>query len=76
MSAPDRGRILTECAWIATADAWAIEQKVYDGVTLTDEERSEVDRLRVLGNRLSYAARVEGHTAQGLDDLYGKEIAQ
>lgn len=72
------GKILAECAWIAANDAdhiarygelrpsWARQEEK----PMTPEVRVEVERLRVLGQRMAYAARREGVVEQGVVALF------
>jgi len=75
------GKLLAECAWVAANDADHIarygELRASSGWTGHQEEkpmtpavRAEVERLRVLGWRMAYAARREGVTEQGIVALF------
>jgi hypothetical protein len=78
------GKLLAQLAWVALRDADALQEdpdafaegtspQPWGGsVDLTEEERKEVDRLKVLADRLFYRARCQGFTQSGTDAVFAR----
>ena len=78
------GKLLAQLAWVALRDADALIEDpdaFAEGTSpspwggradLTEEERREAFRLKVLADRLFYRARAKGFTDSGTDAVFAR----
>jgi hypothetical protein len=71
---PLRGRLLLQAAYVALADADALDPYAWPPVHLSEETRAEIDRLRALSNALAADAARFG-VRGGIQEAFGEVFA-
>lgn len=71
---PRRARMLLQVAYVALADADALDPYAWPPVQLCDKQRVEIDRLRALSNELAADAARRG-VRGGIQEAFGEVFA-
>lgn len=71
---PALGRLLLQAAYVALADADALDPYTWPPVQLSEETRAEIDRLRAISNALAADAARYG-VRGGIQEAFGEVFA-